>query len=257
MTTSTRYSAPALEKGLEIVEYLSATKTPRSQAEIAQALKRSPNEIYRPLVVLESRDYLVRDSESGKYSLSLKLFSLAHAHSSTEKLRQAAQVPMVELSEAVRHSCHLSIPYNDRLLVISQVRGPNPVAISISRGTLFPLISTVSGRVLLSNFNEDRRLKFLREDAAYQKMNKKQQQELHERLDSIRQEGSHSADSEITLGVTDFAAFVGRAGTDLMAAVAVSSLTTGFDAARDQANIIKAVMKAAAAIDKRIGLQVA
>lgn len=257
MTRQSRYSAPALEKGFDIVEYLSATKTPRSQAEIAQALERSPNEIYRPLVVLESRGYLVRDAESGKYSLSLKLFSLAHAHSSTEQLRQAAQVPMVELSEMVRHSCHLSIPYNDRLLVVSQVRGPNPVAISISRGTLFPLISTVSGRVLLSNFNEDRRLNFLQEDAAYQKMNKKQQQELHERLDSIRQEGSHSADSEITLGVTDFAAFVGQAGTDLMAAVAVSSLTTGFDAARDQANIIKAVMKAAAAINKRIGIQVA
>ena len=60
MTTKAKYAAPALEKGFDIVEYLSAVSTPKSQAQIAQALNRSPNEIYRPLVVLESRGYLAR-----------------------------------------------------------------------------------------------------------------------------------------------------------------------------------------------------
>lgn len=254
MTQKTKYSAPALEKGFEIIEYLSAISTPRSQAEIAQALERSPNEIYRPLVVLESRGYLVRDADSGKYQLSLKLFSLSHAHSYTEELRQAAQVPMLELSEKVRHSCHLSIPYDERLLVLSQVRGPNPVALSIARGTLFPLFSTVSGRTLLANYNSDQRQALLSRDARYQALNENGKSEFNQKLEQIRRDGHHFADSEITLGVADFAAFVGSPGTDLMAAVAVSSLTTSFDADRDQENVIKAVMQCALEINARIGV---
>lgn len=254
MTKQSKYTAPALEKGFDIVEYLSAASTPKSQAEIAQGLNRSPNEIYRPLVVLESRGYLVRDSESGKYQLSLKLFSLAHAHSFTEELRQAAQVPMLELSEQVRHSCHLSIPYDERMLVLSQVRGPNPVAVSIARGTLFPLITTVSGRVLLAHFSADKRQTLLDRDAKYQDLSKGKQSEFFSRLEQIRRDGYHHADSEITIGVTDFAAFVGQPTTDLMAAVAVSSLTTGFDADRDQEAVIAAVVGCAQEINSRIGI---
>lgn len=250
----TKYTAPALEKGLDIIEYLSSVNTPRSQAEIAQALGRSPNEIYRVLYVLESRGYLVRDGESGKYVASLKLFSLAHSHSFIEELRQAAQLPMLELSEKVRHSCHLSIPYDERLLIVSQARGPNPVAISIARGTLFPLISTVSGRLLMAHFATDRQRSLLEKDGGFQAMSKAERREFTARLEHVREQGYHYADSEITLGVTDFAAFVGQPETDLMAAVAVSSLSTGLDGDRDQDTIIRAVLRCADAINRKIGL---
>ena len=43
------YSAPALEKGLDIIELLSKSSIGFSQAEIAKELKRSVNEIYRML----------------------------------------------------------------------------------------------------------------------------------------------------------------------------------------------------------------
>ena len=43
------YSAPALEKGLDIIELLSDTKSGLSQAEIAKKLNRTVNEIYRML----------------------------------------------------------------------------------------------------------------------------------------------------------------------------------------------------------------
>ena len=38
-----RYRAPALDKGLDILELLAATDDGLSQAEIAKALARSPN----------------------------------------------------------------------------------------------------------------------------------------------------------------------------------------------------------------------
>ena len=47
--TDDRYRAPALDKGLDILELLSSTDESFSQAEIAKALSRTPNEIYRML----------------------------------------------------------------------------------------------------------------------------------------------------------------------------------------------------------------
>jgi uncharacterized membrane protein len=44
-----RYRAPALDKGLDILEALAATEVGLTQAEIAKALDRSPSEIYRML----------------------------------------------------------------------------------------------------------------------------------------------------------------------------------------------------------------
>ena len=72
-----KYRAPALDKGLDILELLATTEEQMSQAEIAKALDRSPNEIYRMLDRLVRRDY-VRRTSADRYELTLKLFELAH-----------------------------------------------------------------------------------------------------------------------------------------------------------------------------------
>ena len=58
-----RYRAPALDKGLDILELLAGTADGLSQAEIAKALDRTPNEIYRMLDRLVRRDFVRRTPE--------------------------------------------------------------------------------------------------------------------------------------------------------------------------------------------------
>lgn len=73
---SDRYRAPALDKGLDILELLSGIDGGLTQAEIAKHLGRSPNEFYRMLDRLVRRGYVTR-LEGDRYSLTLKLFGLA------------------------------------------------------------------------------------------------------------------------------------------------------------------------------------
>ena len=82
-----KYRAPALDKGLDILELLAETDEGLSQAEIAKALDRTPNEIYRMLDRLVRRDY-VRRTTGDRYEITLKLFELAHRHSPTRRLVQ-------------------------------------------------------------------------------------------------------------------------------------------------------------------------
>lgn len=48
-----KYHALALDKGLDILEFLSARIASQSQQEIAKGINRSANEIYRMLICLD------------------------------------------------------------------------------------------------------------------------------------------------------------------------------------------------------------
>ena len=74
------YSAPALEKGLDIIELLSKSSSGFSQAEIAKELKRSVNEIYRMLNILVARHYIELDTDTDRYKLTFKLLQLSSQH---------------------------------------------------------------------------------------------------------------------------------------------------------------------------------
>ena len=55
-----RYRAPALDKGLDILELLAGVEQGLTQAEIAKRLDRSPNEFYRMLDRLVRRGYVTK-----------------------------------------------------------------------------------------------------------------------------------------------------------------------------------------------------
>ncbi|MEK1861854.1 MAG: helix-turn-helix domain-containing protein, partial [Rhizobium leguminosarum] len=86
---SDRYRAPALDKGLDILELLAGVDSGLTQAEIAKRLDRSPNEFYRMLDRLVRRGYVTR-LDGDRYSLTLKLFGLAQLHAPVRRLASYA-----------------------------------------------------------------------------------------------------------------------------------------------------------------------
>jgi Fic family protein len=71
-----RYRAPALDKGLDILELLAEQKEGLTRAEITKLLGRNASEMYRMLERLVARQYVVRSAAGDRYSLSLKLYAL-------------------------------------------------------------------------------------------------------------------------------------------------------------------------------------
>jgi DNA-binding IclR family transcriptional regulator len=148
------YLAPALEKGLDILELLSVRRTSLNQAEIARALARTGSEVFRMLVVLERRGYIDKDS-SGRYGLTLRLLELAHGHGGLEKLLGVANEPMRRLAEDLRESCHLGVLRNGRLLVVARAESPSALRLSVEVGATFPISETTSGRLLAALLADD------------------------------------------------------------------------------------------------------
>jgi len=144
------YHVPALEKSIDIIELLASTPGGLSMTEMAQQLGRSVSEIYRVVVVLERRGIVVKDTSLDKYSLSLRLFELAHRHPPTKRITIVAQPILDELARRTDQSCHLSVADGDDLLILATAESLMPMHYSVRIGARFPLLETSSGAVLLA-----------------------------------------------------------------------------------------------------------
>ena len=253
MNKIAKYSAPALDKGLEILEFLAAETMPRSHAEIVLSLDRSANELYRVLIVLEARGYIHRDDSSGKYRLSLKLYTLSHAHNPVEQMRRAAHLPMMALAEKHGLACYMSVPHEGKLMIASQVKSPHPVSLSIAEGTLFPLLSTTSGQVILANYPSEARKVLLDDSEEWKALSAAEQAAQLKHLDKIKSDGYFIAESELTSGITNCSAFIGQSGIGLVAAVSVATLSASLTES-EKKELIAAALETAQQINVRMGV---
>jgi DNA-binding IclR family transcriptional regulator len=256
MPRTPNYTVPALAKGLDILEALAAVAVPLSLAELGVQLDRSSSELFRMLNCLEQRGYLVRDEASGKYGLTLKLYSLAHAHSVTEKLLRAAQQPMQTLTDKVRESCHLSVLERGRLLVVAQQESPEPVRLSIEVGSLFDPVTTASGRLLLAQLDEAGRTAMLADSPAGRKLAGRARAALDETLAGLKQGTVSTAESETIEGVRDVAVLVGCPAVGITGALAITRLLRRGQRGNEAA-LIEEMAATAATITRTLGLEAA
>lgn len=219
-----KYSVPALEKGLDVLEYLSEQAVPLTQAQLARALNRQAGEIFRMLACLESRGYLRREPATGAYSLTLKLFELSRTHSPYEVLLKAAQPLMRSLAQDLRESCHLCVLHRDRVMVLAQEESPEPFRLSVEVGSLHSPLHTTSGRVLLASMGEAARDEVLGRDREWQREKPAFHAAFHKRLRTIRARGYERAEGERFVGGLDIGVPVGPPEGSLSASLAIATL---------------------------------
>lgn len=248
-----KYAVPALDKALDVLEYLVTQEIAKSQTEIAQALGRSPNEIYRVLVNLEGRGYLVRDNLSGHYRASLKMYNLSRRISPIDQLRQCAMPHMEDLAVKIGHSCYLTMLYQSQTMVLVQARSQVPISVNITEGSMFPTLSTTSGKVLLANSNAEVREMLLERIDGYGDYSTEDKSTLSVELDGIKSQGSLTATNNFIEGVIDYASLVGQADGKVIACLVVSTLNTYKEDQKLQPDIMQQVTQTAEKITKQLG----
>ncbi|MDR3495616.1 MAG: IclR family transcriptional regulator [Ancalomicrobiaceae bacterium] len=159
-----RYRAPALDKGLDILELLAGVDGGLTQAEIAKQLQRSPNEFYRMLDRLVKRGYVNR-LDGDRFALTLKLFGLAQQHAPVRRLVSFAVTPMRELAEQSRQANQLVVFDRGHAVVIAQQEAPGYWGISLRVGSHLSLFDTGSGHVLLAFRPAEERDRMIEENA--------------------------------------------------------------------------------------------
>ncbi len=143
-----KYRAPALEKGLAILELLAGASEPMSLNVISRQLKRSVSELFRMIQVLEFQGYLEISSSGEGYVLSNKLFTLGMTRAPSRNLHDAALPVMHRLAERIGQSCHLGVASADQMVIVARVEAPGDLGFSVRIGYRRSLVASTSGLVL-------------------------------------------------------------------------------------------------------------
>jgi DNA-binding IclR family transcriptional regulator len=197
-----KYRAPALDKGLDILELLAGREGSLSQVEIAKALDRSIGEIFRMLDRLVRRGY-VRRTEEDRYALTLKLFEMAHWTPPLKRLINEAMPLMRNFAHDTQQACHLVTYDKNRLIVVAQVDPPGYWSVAIRVGAQINMLDTGSGHVFLAFASEADRSHMLRKaDGSVEEITP----ELRKHLDHVSREACEKMPSLQIPGVTNLAA---------------------------------------------------
>jgi DNA-binding IclR family transcriptional regulator len=142
------YSAPALEKGLDILEALCQCESGLTQQEIATKLGRKLGEIYRMLNALVERNYVAHVGNI--YTITSKLFQLSHFHPPTYRLLTESLPIMEGLSRQISFPCDLRVYNNGFQTVIAAIQPPNGLGFMTRVGSEIEVAPSASGLVLLA-----------------------------------------------------------------------------------------------------------
>jgi DNA-binding IclR family transcriptional regulator len=211
------YTAPALEKGLDILELLCRSDVPLTQKEISLRLGRTTSELYRMIACLVDRGYVAANDD--RYVVTTKLFELAYRNPPMHRLLTEALPIMQRLSGEIDQSCHLTVYNQGRQIVIAKVDSPSGMGFSVRVGAELDVLVSASGRVLLAF--QDSEIRAFRIEESVQHRPDHADQQIHVRLETIKARGFESSPSIQVRGLYAISYPVLDSGSHAIAALTV------------------------------------
>jgi DNA-binding IclR family transcriptional regulator len=199
-----KYRAPALEKGLDVLELMAARGAPMTLSQISTALDRSVSELFRMVQALEYKGYIVSSASGEGYSLTNKLFALGMAQAPIKTLVEAALPAMRRLAKASVQSCHLAVPSDDQIAVVTRVEAPGDLGFSVRVGYRRPVLDATSGVVLYAFQPAPLQEEWLARLSIGSA--KKRVAHFLSRVEEVRAQGFARARSDFVEGVVDISA---------------------------------------------------
>ncbi len=239
-----KYRAPALEKGLDVLELLSSHGTPMTPSQMSSELGRSVSELFRMIQVLEFRGY-IEPSPQG-YGLTNRLFTLGMAQAPVKSLAETALPVMRDLAMVTGQSCHLVVPSGDQIVVIARIESPGDLGYSVRIGYRRNLIDATSGLLLYGCASATRKAELARrltETAGVQKTER-----FIARAEEAGRQGHVERDSDFVRGVTDLVAPI--VGADGIVATLITPYIQQTPPTCDMVTAVARLREAAAAISQ-------
>lgn len=218
--TEPRYRAPALEKGLDILELISRATAPMTLGMITQELGRSTGELFRMIQVLEYRGFIELSDNGNGYVPTSKLFSLGMEQAPVKTLLEAGLPVMRRLADQAEQSCHLAIRAGGHIVVVARMESAALIGFSVRLGHRQPLQTTGSGTVLYAYQPGSIRERW--EGELLGDVSEEVIDRFRRRAEKVARQGYDRHPSDIVPGIVDLSAPVMRGS------VAAAALTMPF-----------------------------
>jgi DNA-binding IclR family transcriptional regulator len=248
-----KYGSPAVDRALDIMEYMVENRRPYGATELSRILKIPKNTIFRILRSLAERDYAVQDPTSGGYQMSSGLFVLGMKLYTRFELRARARSHLELLCRESEQTCQLQVPYNNRTLVLDTVNPDLLAYYHAAPGGIYYYHPNAFGKAILAFMPENKVKAIL--PAKMHRMTDNtivDRGEFMAQLESIRKTGLAYDDEEYTIGIFCIGSPVFDAEGSIVAGLGTTGLSSWFD--RHKRPIIeKKVLACAYRVSRDIG----
>ncbi len=247
------YHIAVVDRTLDLLEILGSSGVPLGVSEMARAIGATKSAVFRLLVNLERRGYVVRDTNSGKYQLGGELIRLGQRALESSDLRSRARPGLEGLHLRFNETVNLAIFDHTHVSYVDMIESDHGLRMAARVGGTDALHSTALGKATLSFLSaaeQERILAGPLERRTDRTMT--DPDELRAELSSIRQRGFAEDNGENEPGSRCFGAPIFDHQGQILAAVSVSGPESRVD--DEQARqIAAAVRNAAASITQRLG----
>ena len=211
-------------KALRLIEALAASEDPRGVAELGRALGLTKSNTFRILATLSEQGYVRSHGDSGRYSLTLRVWEHGVKVIDRHPIRRVALPHMRLLHNKVSETILLTTLENFDVLYIGKVESDNPIRLSARVGQRAPAWKTASGLSMLA-FQSD-------ETIAAVLKNVPSPSQVRNALKKVREQGYAISVNGTRVGVSSVAAPIWHGDAVPIAAISVSGPAERFSAAR-------------------------
>lgn len=202
MPTNHESPSVAVERALAILEAVAQDAEGLSNAEISRKLEIPKSSASYILRTLETRGYLTRNPETGKYRVGLKILSLSRGALSGIDVREVALPIMRHLMEKTNLTCHLAILDGPDAVYIEKVEPTGFIRMDTWVGRRMRVHATSVGKALVAHIPQERLEKILTERGMEKRTPKTitTVSRLLKDLEKVREQGYAVDDEENNMG---------------------------------------------------------
>ena len=224
MTNPRSKTVQSLARGLEVLSVVSSSDQPVGITEISRRLNLAKGSVARIVATLAEKNCLVREANTKKYSLGMKMWELGHRALVGLDLRSIARPIMSKLHVATGDTVHLSIlSTGGEIVLLDKLDSTKGVRPDVRLGTHLPPYCVSAGKAVLafSSKNEVDRI-LSNKLHQYTKNTIVKKSMLYEVFKGIREQGVAVNDGEYRDDVSGVAAPILDHAGIAVAAVGIS-----------------------------------
>lgn len=193
----------SIDRALSILEVLSDYSKGLGVTEISEQVNLHKSTVYRLLTTLIYKGYVVQDTETNKYGITLKLFELGSKKVESMDLLSVSKEYTKKLMESVNEVVHLVVREGNEIVYIDKVEANNTIMMASTIGKRSPMYCTSVGKAILAHLPE-KKVKEIWDNSKivkYTDYTITNFEELKTELEDIRQKGYAVDNEENEIGV--------------------------------------------------------
>ncbi|MBN1835278.1 MAG: IclR family transcriptional regulator [Spirochaetales bacterium] len=253
-TAARKNTVPAVERAIDILEYLIARNAATSIKELSEALALPKVSVFRLVKSLEAKGYVLNQGGQGRYILGAKIVSIGSRISKDANLSQVANPFMFQLARQTGQTVQLGVLFEYQVMYVDQIRTSEALTLVVPSRTPFAVNTSAGGKVLVASLDDERLQDFLQNTVLEANTPRAIVDKGQFRLElmRVRSQGYAIDDEEFARGVRCVAAPVLNSAGQTIASLGITGHTSEITDER-LPGLRDATLRAAARISRSLG----